>query len=115
MASIKYQEALGLKVKRGRPTNNPIPSKEQLNKLYKQEGLSIREIAGSLNCSKDVIHYWLKKYGIRIRPNARRSLLHAYPLADLKLGAKQKGLRAYARELGISAGALIHHLRVRSK
>ena len=115
MPRIRYQEALGLEVKRGRPSVSPIPSKDLLTKLYQKEGQSIREIAGSLSCSKDVVHYWLKKYGIDIRPNVRRSVLHRYHLADLKLGVKEKGLRGYAKELGINPSTLIHHLRVRTK
>jgi len=45
MARIKYQEAAGLEVKRGRPPVGPAPSKADLVKLYVKESRSIRDVA----------------------------------------------------------------------
>jgi transposase-like protein len=114
MARIKYQEAAGLEVKRGRPLAGPTPSKTDLVKLYVKEAKSVRVVAATLGSSKDAIHRALKKYRIKARTNARRgSALLQYPLSDMKAAVKEKGIRGYARELGISEGTLRHNLKVR--
>ena len=43
MARIKYKEAIGLEVKRGRPAKGNKPSEKILKKLYIKESRSIRE------------------------------------------------------------------------
>jgi len=114
MARIKYQEAAGLEVKRGRPPAGPATSKSDLVKLYVKEGRSVREVAAALGCSKDAVHRGLRKYGIKARAGARRgSALLKYRLADLKTAVRERGIRGYARELGINEGTLRHHLKVR--
>ena len=114
MARIKYKEALGLEVKRGRPSTGQTPSKEDLVRLYIGEGKSIREVAKQLGCSKDMVSRTLKKYAIKARVNARReSILLQYRLADLRAAIREKGIRGYARELGIDEGTVRHHLKVR--
>jgi len=114
MARIKYKEAAGLEVKRGRPSIGPAPAKEQLVKLYTKERRSVRDIAAILGCSKDMVFRSLKKYGIAARAGAkRRSFLLKYRLTDLKTAVRERGLRGYARELGINPSTLIHHLKVR--
>lgn len=115
MARIRYKEALGLKVGRGRPSTGKQPAKEDLVHLYVREGKSIREIAEILGCKKDVVHYWLKKYGIETRTKAKRSKLLKYSLSELKEGIKKKGIRGHARELGIDESTLRHHLQVRKR
>ena len=113
MARIKYQEAAGLEVRRGRPVAAPPPSRVDLVKLYIKEGRSVRDVAARLGCSKDAVHRALKKYGIDARSNASRSSLLKYSLSDLKAAVREKGIRGYARELGIDEGTLRHHLKVR--
>jgi len=113
MGRIKYQEAIGLEVKRGRPAAGLAPAKDQLVKLYVREGRAIRDIAETLGCSKDMIHRALKKYGVEVRTSARRSVLLKYRLSDLKARVREKGIRGYARELGIDEGTLRHHLKTR--
>lgn len=56
MARIKYQEAAGLEVNRGRPPAGPSPSKADLIKLYVKESRSVRDVAVVLGCSKDMVH-----------------------------------------------------------
>lgn len=113
MARIKYQEAAGLQVKRGRPAAGPAPSKADLVRLYVGEGRSVREVAVALGCSKDMVQRSLKEFGIKARSRARRSALLSYPLSDLKAGINEKGFRGYARELGVDPGTIHHHLKTR--
>ena len=47
MARIKYKEAAGLEVKRGRPPVGPAPSKAALVKLYVKESRSVRDVAAA--------------------------------------------------------------------
>ena len=115
MPRIKYQEAAGLEVKRGRPPAGPAPSKAELVKLYVQEGRSVRDVAALLGCSKDAVHRALAGYGIDARSNARRSQLRTIPLRDLKAAVREKGIYGYAKELGIDEGTLRHHLKTRGK
>jgi len=113
MGRIKYQEAIGLEVKRGRPPAGPAPSKADLVKLYVEEGHAIRDIAAVAGCSKDMVHRTLKKYGIGARPNASRSKLRTIPLRDLKAALREKGIRGTARDLGVDEGTVRHHMKVR--
>jgi len=116
MARIKYQEAAGLEVKRGRPPAGPAPSKEDLTRLYVKEGRSVRDVAAALGCSKDMVHRRLRVYGIKVRAGARRgSALLKYPLSDLRAMVKEKGIRGSARVLGVNPSTLLHHLNVRLK
>ena len=114
MARIKYQEALGRKVKTGRPPAGPAPAKAELVRLYVKEGRSLRDVAAALGCSKDAVHRALRKYRIEVRTPARRSSLLKYSLSNLTAAVKQKGIRGTARDLGIDEGALRHHLKGRS-
>jgi len=114
MARIRYQEAIGLEVKRGRPPIGLAPSKADLVKLYVQEGRSVRDVAAALGCSKDMVHRSLRKYGIKARAGARRgSALLKYRLSDLKTAIRDKGVRGTAKELGVDKSTLRHHLKVR--
>lgn len=97
----------------GRPPSGRAPSKKVLLRLYTEEGKSIREIGETLNCSKDIVARSLKAYGIVTRTNASRSRLRTIELSALEEGVRAKGIRGYARELGITEGALRHHLKVR--
>ena len=113
MGRIKYLEAIGLTLKRGRPPAGPAPTKDQLVKLYVKESRSVRDVAAVLGCSKDAVHRWLRKYRIEVRTPARRSILLKYSLSDLKAVVKTKGIRGAARDMGIDEGTLRHHLKVR--
>jgi predicted transcriptional regulator len=113
MGRIKYQEAIGLEVKRGRPPAGPAPSKADLVRLYVQEGQSVRDVAAALGCSKDAVHRALKSFAIDIRSNASRSKLRTIPLEDLEAGVQKHGVRGYALKLGVSMGTLYHHMKTR--
>lgn len=113
MTRIRYQEAAGLEVKRGRPSAGPAPSKEDLVRLYVKEGKSIREVADVLGCSKDIVHARLKDFGIAVRSRARRSGLRKIPLRELKAAVRAKGISGVARDLGVDEGTVRHHLKVR--
>jgi transposase len=99
--------------KRGRPFTGRTPSRESLITLYSKEGKSIRDIGEALKCSKDIVARALKTYGIEARANASRSRLRTIELATLEEGVREKGIRGYARELGVTDGTLRHHLKVR--
>lgn len=113
MGRIRYQEAIGLEVKRGRPPAGPAPSKADLVKLYVQEGQSVRDVAAALGCSKDAVHRALKHFGINVRSCASRSKLRVIALDVLEAGVKADGVRGYARALGVDEGTLRHHLKGR--
>jgi len=112
MARIRYKEAIGLKAGRGRPAIGKMPDKENLKELYIEEFKSAREVAEVLRCSKDMVLKALSRYGIEVRTKAKRSKLLKYSLSELKEGAKEKGIRGYARELGVNPSTLSRFLRL---
>jgi hypothetical protein len=54
LAEIKKEA--GQEVKRGRPSTRLKPEREALIKLYILESRSIRDIAETLVCKKDMVH-----------------------------------------------------------
>jgi predicted DNA-binding protein YlxM (UPF0122 family) len=91
MIRTLYKKAMYRKVGRGRPSKGAKPEKEEFIMLYIKESRSIREIADMLGYKKDVVHYWLKKYGIPTRTMAKRSKLIKYSLSELIDGVKKRG------------------------
>jgi transposase len=110
MGRIKYQEAIGLEVKRGRPPLGPAPSKADLIRLYVKEGRSIRDVAAALGCSKDVVHHGLRAYGIKARPPAKRSRLRKLDHAALFADLAEKGIDRTAEAWGIPMRTLTEYL-----
>ena len=96
MARIKYQEAAGLPVKRGRPPIG-LPPKSEVVLFCIKQGKTLRETAKALKRSKGTIARALKEYGIPARPRVRKSYLLSFSVAELKTGIREKGLRGYAR------------------
>lgn len=113
MTRIRYQEAAGLVVKRGRPPAGPAPSKEDLVRLYVREGRAVRDVAAVLGTSKDMVHRKLAEYGVKVRSNAARSKLRTIPDGDLTTAVKAKGIRGMARDMGVDEGTIRHQLKVR--
>lgn len=110
---IKAEEPKSRRVRPGRPPSEMTPSKKVLFRLYAKEGKSIREIGEALNCSKDMVARALRAHGIEARTNASRSRLRTIEFSALEEAVRDKGIRGYARELGITEGALRHHLKIR--
>ena len=113
MPRIKYREAIGLEVKRGRPPAGPAPSKADLVKLYVKEERSVRDVAEALGCSKDMVARALKAYRIEARTNASRSRLRTISLQDLEAAILAKGISGTARDLRVDRSTLRHHLKTR--
>ena len=103
---MKYKEAAGLKVKKGKPAIGKKPSNAELKRLYVKESRSIREVAKILGCSKDMIYRELKEYEIERRPGFKRSKLRNYMPSYLRKEVKEKGSEQVARELGITTRTL---------
>lgn len=116
MARIKYKEAVGQEVRRGRPSIGKKPSKIELKKLYVGESKSIREVAKILECSKDMVFRSLKEYGILTREHVKKSKLWESSIEKLEKEIETKGIRGFARELGINESTLRYHIkRARNK
>lgn len=98
-----------------KPVKGKKPSKTELIKLYTRQFLSIREVAEAVECSKDMVYRSLQEYGIQIRTNKRRSKLTKYKLSALEKEVRAKGIRGYAREIGVDESTLRHHLKVRKE
>jgi transposase len=111
LARIRYQQAVGHQVKRGRPAIGKKPDRKELKRLYVREALSIREISDILGCSKDMVSRALKQYRIEARPKVKRSVLRKHDLKDLEARVKEKRIRGTARDLGIDESTLRHYLK----
>ena len=111
MARIKYKEAVGQEVRRGRPSTGKKPSKIELKKLYVEESMSIREVAEQLECSKDMVYRSLKEYGIELRFKTRRSQLRVYELDYLRNEIDSKGYKQVAADLGVGVTTLRDYMK----
>ncbi|MCW4043141.1 MAG: hypothetical protein NWE90_05400 [Candidatus Bathyarchaeota archaeon] len=111
MARIRYKEAVGLEVRKGKPAVGKKPNKTELRKLYIKESKSIREIADILGCSKDMVYRALKEYGIRKDFITRKRKLSEATLGFLKKEFKTKSKKKVAVELGVSKSGLYKHLK----
>jgi hypothetical protein len=89
------------------------PDKTTLQRLYEKQLKSVREVAEILGCSKDMVYRALNEYGIKTRSNKRRSQLKDIKHSVLEREINKKGIRGYARELGVDESTLRHHLKLR--
>lgn len=105
MARIKYQEALGLEVKRGRPRRIVTPTmKKRIRRLYVDKGFSLRDVAAAMKIKKETIRLELKAAGI-MRTNAPRSRLRLFD---------QARLFGYIAEIGVHKTAKRWRIPVRT-
>lgn len=111
MARIKYKEAAGIEVKKGRPAKTKKPSKAELKRLYEKESKSIREVAKILGCSKDMVYRALKRYGVERRPKTRRPQLRVHSFTYLKNKIDKRGYKQAAIELGVGVTTLRDYMR----
>lgn len=115
MVGIKYKEAAGQEVRRGKPSIGEKPRKSELKKLYVKESRSVRNIAGILDCSKDMIYRTLKEYGIQRRKHVeKRSKLQEYNLTFLRKEIRLKGFNQVASELGVHHTTLRRYIEKRT-
>lgn len=107
--------ARGQKVRHRRPGRQigPPPSRAALVRLYVEGNQTARDVAAALGCSKDMVIRSLKDYRIKVRTRTKRSKLLAIDLAVLEAGVRDKGVRGYARDIGVDESTLRHHLKVR--
>jgi len=106
MVRIKYKEAAGIDVKRGRPAKGKKPTKSDLKKFYIKESNSIREIATILGCSKDMVYRALKEYGIERKSNKKRSKLRHLDISTIRKKVDNSGITKAAQELGVDIRTL---------
>jgi len=109
MGRIKYQEAAGLEVKRGRPRGR-WPKKAKLVRVYVKDGLPIREAAKKLGYTKDTIARALISYGIERRPSGGR--LPRLSAIGLTAVLAERGTQAkVASKFGVSVRTLRRFIR----
>jgi len=111
MGRIRYQEAAGLEVKRGRPQLSPTARmKDRLTRLYIVQKLSIREVGKAMKISEASVRRWLKAAGIPTRTKARRSRLRLLDQARLFGSIAAVGVRKTAKGWGIPERTLKSYL-----
>ena len=110
---MNYRKAADLKVEKrspGRPVKKRLEKKE-LQRLYVEEGRSIRDIAKIQRCTKDIVYRSLQAYGIKRRSHIKESKLTSYKLSDLKARIKERGYRKAGEDLGMTGQALWKYLK----
>jgi DNA-binding transcriptional regulator LsrR (DeoR family) len=111
MTRIKYQEAAGLEVKRGRPQLRATATmKDRLTRLYIVQELSVREVGAAMGISEASVRRWLTVAGIPKRTNARRSRLRLLDQARLFGSIAAVGVRKTAKRWGIPERTLKSYL-----
>jgi len=115
MPRIKYKEVAGLEVKKGRPASGKKPTREELVRLYLKEDKSIREIAATLSCSKDMVNRAMKEYKINARPWRKRSSLRVFSPRTLRKQIESKGVGGTAQFLAVNETTLRRYLKQQEK
>lgn len=87
------------------------PARDVLQKLYVDEGKSLRAIAKELGLSRDFIHAALKEYGIETRSTFKPSKLAQFPLGRIKERVRVLGYEKAAREFGVGMTTLYHYVK----
>ena len=87
------------------------PDKKTLKRLYEVQGWTAREVGAFFGLDHRTILYHLRRFEIPVRPRTRRSALSRYKTETLLQGIREKGLRGYAREIGVPEGTLRYYLK----
>ncbi len=98
--------------KAGRPAK-PRPTRGELARLYVVEGRAVRDVAAVLGCSKDLIYRALAEYGLKRRPNAKRSKLRAHDPGVIRGKVETLGFLGAAEALGVDASTLRRFMAAR--
>jgi len=117
MTRIRYQEALGLEVKRGRPRRIvDDKEKERLTRLYVVQELSTREVAKVMKISEASVRRRMKAAGIPARARVPRSRLRLFDQARLFGYVAAVGVNKTAKRWRISRRTLQRYLaKLRAK
>ena len=117
MPRLKYKDAVGLEVKRGKPPIGNKPSRTVLRRLYVREARSIREVADLQGCTKDMVYRALGEYEIkrRERSKTKESVLSSYPLSHLEDEIAKDGYREAAKKLGVGSSTLYFYVKRRKR
>ena len=115
MGRIRYQEAAGLKLKRGRP-RTPGPDPGELRRLYEVEGKSMRDLAAIFRISDSKVRRELRAAGAESRPNVKRSRLRHLDQAALFSDLRELGPGRTAEKWGIPRRTFFDYLaRIRPR
>ena len=101
-----------------RPAHRPRSIRireEDLRRLYADEGLSVRDIAGILECSKDAVYRRLQELEVERRGKARAPKLSQYGDDHIMAVLKERGYRKAAVELGVGKTTLLRYMQRRGK
>jgi len=72
--------------------------KNELEKLYSERGLSLREIATKYNVHWSTVRRWLDESKVKARKVGKRSRLEKFKLSTLKNGVRKYGVRGVRSE-----------------
>ena len=98
--------------KTGRPAK-PRPGRVDLARLYVVEGRAVRDVAAALGVSKDIVYRALKEYGLKRRPNAKRSKLRPQSLGVIRGKIEALGYTRAAVALGVNVTTLRRFIAAR--
>lgn len=111
MPRIKYHEAAGLEVRRGRPALIIDESERALvHRLYILEGRSTRDVAAIMKIGEATVRRRLRATGVELRSNAKRSRLRALDHGRLFGDINEIGVDRTARKWGIPERTLKSYL-----
>ncbi|MBA3530636.1 MAG: hypothetical protein H0T73_01770 [Ardenticatenales bacterium] len=82
-------------------------SKDELERLYYNEQLSMQQIATHYRCSLNKIVYWMEKYGFERRSASEATYLHKNPDGDpflIKMPDTPEGWKLFGVGIGIYMG-----------
>lgn len=98
----------------GRPAK-PRPTRSELARLYVVEGRAVRDVATVLGVSKDLVSRALAEYGLKRRPNVKRSKLRAHDPGAILGKVETLGFLGAAEALGVDASTLRRFMAARGR